>query len=87
MVQWMRHRRPQYIGGAKIEVERPSASYIVDVCPTIDVNLDTTADLSLEPGPASACKAQERCGCCSCETLTLLPEQAQAPNQHRTMDP
>ncbi len=32
MVQWMRHRQPRYKGGARIDIERPSASYIVDVC-------------------------------------------------------
>ena len=32
MVQWMRHRQPRYKGGTIQEVERPSASYIVDVC-------------------------------------------------------
>ena len=61
MVQWMRHRRPQYTGGAKIEVERPSASYIVDVSTPTHVNLDILADPSLESGPPSACEAQERC--------------------------
>ena len=32
MVQWMRHRQPRYKGGARLEMERPSPSYIVDVC-------------------------------------------------------
>lgn len=31
MVQSMRHRQPKYKGGARMEMERPSASYIVDV--------------------------------------------------------
>lgn len=31
MVQWMRNRRPLYKGGNRMEVERPSASYIIDV--------------------------------------------------------
>lgn len=31
MVQWMRTRRPRYKGGHRMEVERPSASYAVDV--------------------------------------------------------
>jgi polyadenylation factor subunit 2 len=30
-VQWMRNRRPRYKHAAAMEVERPSASYIVDV--------------------------------------------------------
>lgn len=32
MVQWMRHRRPRYKGGAAVELERPSVSYVIDVC-------------------------------------------------------
>ena len=32
MVQWMRHRQPRYKGGGRMEMERPSPSYIVDVC-------------------------------------------------------
>lgn len=31
MVQWMRHRQPRYKGGVKMEVERPSPSYVIDV--------------------------------------------------------
>lgn len=31
MVQWMRHRQPRYKGGVKMEIERPSSSYVVDV--------------------------------------------------------
>lgn len=32
MVQWMRHRKPRYEGGLTMEMERPSPSYVVDVC-------------------------------------------------------
>ena len=32
MVQWMRNRRPPHKGGTLLEMERPSPSYIVDVC-------------------------------------------------------
>jgi len=32
LVQWMRTRKPRYKGGHGMEVERPSASYVVDVC-------------------------------------------------------
>lgn len=32
MVQWIRNRGPRHKGFPKVEVERPSASYIVDVC-------------------------------------------------------
>ena len=31
-VQWMRNRRPRYKGNSLLEMERPSPSYIVDVC-------------------------------------------------------
>lgn len=31
MVQWMRTRRPRYKGAHRMEAERPSASYAVDV--------------------------------------------------------
>jgi hypothetical protein len=31
MVQWMKNRGPVYKGPPKVEMERPSASYIVDV--------------------------------------------------------
>ncbi|KAF2086418.1 WD40 repeat-like protein [Saccharata proteae CBS 121410] len=33
MVQWSRNRRPPYRGASKLEIERPSASYIVDMLP------------------------------------------------------
>ena len=31
MVQWMRRRQPRYKGGGRMEMERPSPSYIIDV--------------------------------------------------------
>ena len=31
MVVWMRHRQPRYKGGGRMEMERPSPSYTVDV--------------------------------------------------------
>lgn len=33
MVQWMRNRQPRYKADTKIEFERPSASYVVDMLP------------------------------------------------------
>ncbi|KAF2763569.1 WD40 repeat-like protein [Pseudovirgaria hyperparasitica] len=33
MVQWMRNRRPNHKGGSVLEMERPSASYIIDMLP------------------------------------------------------
>ncbi|KAH9898937.1 WD40 repeat-like protein [Xylariomycetidae sp. FL2044] len=35
MVHWMRNRQPRYKGAFKGEVERPSASYIVDMLPPL----------------------------------------------------
>ncbi|KAL4746746.1 hypothetical protein BDW72DRAFT_197382 [Aspergillus terricola var. indicus] len=35
MVQWMRNRRPKYQGGHRMETERPSASYMVDMLPPL----------------------------------------------------
>ncbi|KAL8721535.1 MAG: hypothetical protein Q9225_001789 [Loekoesia sp. 1 TL-2023] len=35
MVQWMRSRQPRYKAASKVEFERPSASYIVDMLPPI----------------------------------------------------
>ena len=32
MVQWMRNRQPRFKGGAKLEMERPSPSFVVNVC-------------------------------------------------------
>jgi polyadenylation factor subunit 2 len=31
LVQWVRTRQPRYKGGHRMETERPSASYVVDV--------------------------------------------------------
>lgn len=31
MVQWKRNRKPRYRGGAMMEMERPSSSYVIDV--------------------------------------------------------
>ncbi|KAI4116714.1 MAG: hypothetical protein LQ345_002918 [Seirophora villosa] len=33
MVQWMRNRQPRYKGASKVEIERPSASYLANVLP------------------------------------------------------
>ncbi|KAL8671479.1 MAG: hypothetical protein Q9168_004014 [Polycauliona sp. 1 TL-2023] len=33
MVQWMRNRQPRYKGAPKVEMERPSPSYIADMMP------------------------------------------------------
>ncbi|KAL8639085.1 MAG: hypothetical protein Q9228_003834 [Teloschistes exilis] len=35
LVQWMRNREPRYKGTSKIEMERPSQSYIADMLPPI----------------------------------------------------
>ena len=37
MIQWMRHRQPRYKGGARIDMERPSPSYIIDVCSPAEI--------------------------------------------------
>ena len=81
MVQWMRHRQPKYKGGVRMEVERPSPSYVVDVCesynergPSAVHNLSDGEDGILDP--ATSCKATESCRFDTCETPTLLFEQA-----------
>ena len=33
MVQWMQHRQPRYKGGFRMDMERPSPSYVVDMLP------------------------------------------------------
>ncbi|KAJ5888732.1 hypothetical protein N7495_008773 [Penicillium taxi] len=43
MVQWMRNRRPQYRGGNRMEVERPSPSFAVDVMPPM-ARINSPAD-------------------------------------------
>ncbi|KAL4778310.1 WD40-repeat-containing domain protein [Aspergillus varians] len=35
MVEWMRNRRPKYRGGYRMEMERPSVSYMVDMLPPL----------------------------------------------------
>jgi len=45
MVQWMRNRGPRDIKNPRLEQERPSASYIVDVS-LLTTDRTTTADLS-----------------------------------------
>lgn len=42
MVVWMRHRQPRYKGGGRMEMERPSPSYTVDVrcSKSIQVSVD-----------------------------------------------
>ena len=32
MVQWMQHRQQRCMGGVRMEAERPSPSYVIDVC-------------------------------------------------------
>ncbi|KZF21594.1 WD40 repeat-like protein [Xylona heveae TC161] len=43
MVQWMRNRRPRYRGAPVCEMERPSASYIMDILPPA-ANLQNSTD-------------------------------------------
>ena len=43
MVQWMRHRQQKCRGGVRLEAERPTASYVVDMLPP-GARLDTAAD-------------------------------------------
>lgn len=45
MVQWMRHRQPRYKGGGRIEMERPSPSYAVDVCSSAKTQAPTDLPL------------------------------------------
>ncbi|KAL8828778.1 MAG: hypothetical protein Q9191_002390 [Dirinaria sp. TL-2023a] len=33
MVQWMRNRQPRYKGGGRLQVERPSPSYVINMLP------------------------------------------------------
>ncbi|RAL15095.1 WD40 repeat domain-containing protein [Aspergillus homomorphus CBS 101889] len=35
LIHWMRTRQPRYKGGHRMEVERPSASYVVDMLPPL----------------------------------------------------
>ena len=84
MVQWMRHRQPRYKGGGRMEMERPSPSYIVDVCSCMRIH--TSSDFSLRVDAPAFCKASKRRGFCTCETPTLFPKQSQASHQRREMD-
>jgi hypothetical protein len=38
VVHWMRNRQPRFKGGYQGEMERPSPSYIVDVCHPCDLS-------------------------------------------------
>ena len=38
MVQWMQHRRPRYRHGARLEAERPTPNYIIDVREILQVS-------------------------------------------------
>ena len=90
MVKWMRHRQPRYKGGGRMEMERPSPSYTVDVCSSGGPRLRPSrmaSNCSYRIDAPTFCKASKRRRLCTCETPTLFLEQSQASNQCREMDP
>ena len=46
MVQWMRNRQPRHKGGVRMEMERPSLSYVLDVWDSIETGGSHIASIS-----------------------------------------
>lgn len=61
MVQWMRHRQPKYKGGVRLEVERPSPSYIVDVCNSIKISFQIMFQIMFQSDIVSILDAALSC--------------------------
>ena len=82
MVQWMRNRQPRYKGGVYLEMERPSPSYVIDVCCRSHqyCSKDMTDKLPIADAPTwrqiPACSRHN-----TLETSALFPEQNQAPSE------
>ena len=86
MVHWMRNRQPRYKGGYQGEMERPSASYIIDVRP-----MPPPADLFNVPhltaiDATTTGKTSPSRRLSTCPTLTLLLKQDQTSSQCCEMD-
>ena len=67
MVQWMRHRQPRYKGGGRVEMERPSPSYAVDVCSFVRIQA------SADPSPLTFFLTDR------CSRLPQNPRKLQIP--------
>ena len=89
MVPWMRHRQPRYKGGARMEFERPSASYIVDVRLSYRIHMSDSKTMIFTYGLDSptSCNTWQSSGCNSGQASAFFSQQAQASYQHSTMDP
>lgn len=91
MVQWIRTRKPRYKGGHQIEVERPSASYVVDVSATdFRAHSDTTlrltrAEFSLLDAPPS-CTSPFSGGYYTSAAFTSVDWKIEETDHCRTMD-
>lgn len=85
MVQWMRNREPRYKGTSKIEMERPSQSYIADVRSLSHYSATSSADQDVLDAPADRETAQA-CRCHSSKTSPFFPEQGPSCGQCRQVD-
>ena len=87
MVQWMRNRQPRYKGGAYLEMERPSPSYVIDVCCRSHscCSKDMADKLQFSDAP-TGCRSPARGRHNTLKTSALFPEQNQTPGECGQMD-
>lgn len=85
MVQWIRNRRPLHNGGIMLEAERPSWSYIVNVCSFLQKNTLVSSQLALFSDAdcliqvyvidaTTCCKTTESCRYNPSKTFTFITE-------------
>jgi hypothetical protein len=83
-VQWMRYRKPRDKRNVLLEAERPSYSYIVDVCNPIDAVVMSYSDLLLDAPSPRPSRTRRRLH--TSKTPPLVVKQSKIPYQRRTMD-
>lgn len=91
MVQWIRTRKPRYKGGHQIEVERPSASYVVDVSATdARAHSDTSPQLTRAEFPLldapTSCPSSFSSGHYPGAAFTSVNRKIEETDHCRTMD-
>ena len=89
MVQWMRNRQPRYKGGARIEMERPSPSYIIDVCCIKRFLLASLSGSNQQrsTGAPPSCQSPTCRRRNTFETPTFITQQDKTSSERCQMDP
>ena len=85
MVQWMSTRQPRYKGSHKLDLERPSASYVVDVRRSIHIQVYEGTDGDTLDATSSG-KSRPSCRFHSRSPSTPVDRKVKETYYSRTMD-